>query len=114
MLTAPATPCIRKASVSAVMAFAMAAGIVILSPLVSAELSRKSLYASRKLNNPVVTTPGHMTGMMTRRNAWNRVQPSTRAASSSSLGILTKKERNIQIVKGWLIATSTMSSGNSG
>ena len=43
MLTAPATPCIRKASVSAVMALAMAAGIVILSPLVNAELSRKSL-----------------------------------------------------------------------
>ena len=45
--------------------------------------------------------------MMTRRNAWNRVQPSTSAASSSSFGMLTKNERSIQIVNGWLIATST-------
>ena len=38
-------------------------------------------------------TPGHMTGMMTIRKAWNCEQPSTFALSSSSLGIDWKKDR---------------------
>ena len=45
--------------------------------------------------------------MMTQRNAWKWVQPSTRAASSRSTGIDWKNDRSIQMVKGWLIATST-------
>ena len=53
-------------------------------------------------------TPGHITGMMARRNAWNRVQPSTSALSSRSRGMPWKNEYIIQSVKGWLIATSTM------
>ena len=55
----------------------------------------------------MVITPGHMTGTMTWRNAWNRVQPSTMALSSRSLGMLRKKEWSIQRVNGWLMATST-------
>ena len=52
--------------------------------------------------------PGHITGTITRRNAPNREQPSTIAASSRSLGIDRKKLCSIQSVKGWLIAMSTM------
>ena len=57
-----------------------------------------------KLKRPVVITPGHITGMITRRNASKWEQPSTRAASSSSVGMFWKNERSIQMVKGWLIA----------
>ena len=55
----------------------------------------------------MVITPGHITGMITRRNAWKWEQPSTRAASSSSLGMFWKKLRSIQMVNGWLIETRT-------
>ena len=55
----------------------------------------------------MVITPGHITGTMTWRKAWKRVQPSTMALSSRSLGMLRKKECSIHRVKGWLIATST-------
>ena len=55
-----------------------------------------------------MTTPGHITGITTMRNAWKRVQPSTMALSSRSFGIDRKNECSIQSVKGWLIATSTM------
>ena len=48
-----------------------------------------------------------MTGMITHRNAWKWVQPSTRAASSRSAGMFWKNERSIQMVKGWLMDTST-------
>jgi hypothetical protein len=53
-------------------------------------------------------TPGHITGTMARRKAWNRVQPSTSADSSRSRGMPWKKLYIIQSVKGWLSATSTM------
>ncbi len=52
-------------------------------------------------------TPGHMIGMITFQNACSRLQPSTKAASSRAAGILAKNERSIQMVKGWLMATST-------
>lgn len=55
----------------------------------------------------MVITPGHITGMITWRKAWKGVQPSTRAASSSSAGMFSKKLLSIQMVKGWLIATRT-------
>ena len=63
---------------------------------------------NKKLNSPVVITPGHMTGIITNLNAWNCVQPSTFALSSSSLGIFWKNECSIHKVNGWLIATKTI------
>ena len=53
-------------------------------------------------------TPGHITGTTTQRKAWKRVQPSTMALSSRSLGIDRKKECIIHSVKGCWMATSTM------
>jgi hypothetical protein len=46
------------------------------------------------------TSPGRASGSTTRRNAWSRVQPSTRAASSSDAGRLRKKPRRIHMQKG--------------
>ena len=70
--------------------------------------SRKSLYASKSVNNAVEIIPGHMMGMITLKNAVKRFAPSTMADSSISLGMFIKKLRSIQMVKGWLIATSVM------
>ncbi len=78
------------------------------SAVSSIEVTVKSLYPSRKLNSPVVMTPGHITGITARRNAWNRVQPSTSALSSRSRGIDRKKLCSIHSVNGWFIATMTM------
>ena len=61
---------------------------------------RTELYANKKLNSPVVITPGHITGIMTCLNASNLVHPSTIALSSKSLGIDRKNECNIHSVKG--------------
>ena len=46
-------------------------------------------------------------GAVTRVRIVHNPAPSIRAASSSSAGIFWKNDRSIQIVKGWLIATST-------
>ncbi len=60
------------------------------------------------MNSDVAMMPGHMIGMITLRNAWMRDAPSIIAASSISLGTSMKKVRNIQMVNGWLIATSAI------
>ena len=62
--------------------------------------SKKSLYASSKVNKPVVMMPGHMIGTMTETKERRRPAPSIMAASSISRGISMKKLRSIQIVKG--------------
>ena len=46
------------------------------------------------------TRPGRTSGSMTRQSAWSGSQPSTRAASSISHGISSKKPIRIQTTSG--------------
>ena len=60
--------------------------------LVSVIDSRNSFHAKMNASSPAVTRPGAASGSTTLRNAWKCVAPSTRAASSSSLGISLKND----------------------
>src|SRR5690242_2271104 len=71
---------------------AMATGIVLEFPVeVKISEYRNSSQQSRNANSPVAITPGLASGRITRNSAPSRVQPSTRAASSSSRGSEPKK-----------------------
>ena len=48
--------------------------------------------------------PGRVSGTMTRRSAWKRVQPSIIAASSSSTGMPSRKDCMRKVAKGTLKA----------
>src|SRR3978361_996426 len=54
--------------------------------------SRNSFHEEMKARIAVVKTAGAASGMITLRNAWPWVQPSIRAASSSSHGISLKND----------------------
>ena len=58
--------------------------------LVNVIESRNSFQAKMNASRPAVTSPGAASGTTTLRNAWNRVAPSTSAASSSSFGVSRK------------------------
>ena len=53
--------------------------------------NRNSFQAKMKTRIAAVKVPGAASGMITLRNAWNGVAPSTAAASSRSQGISRKK-----------------------
>lgn len=59
-----------------------------------------SFQAEMKTRIAVVNTPGTASGRMIRRNAWTGVQPSTRAACSSSHGMARKKLVRIHTPSG--------------
>src|SRR5689334_25017148 len=54
--------------------------------------SRNSFQEAMKARMAAVAMPGAASGMTTLRNAWKRVAPSTRAASSRSFGISRKND----------------------
>ena len=62
--------------------------------------SRYSFQLAMNARIAVVKTAGAASGRITCRNAWTRVQPSIRAASSSSHGISRKKEVSVYTVSG--------------
>ncbi len=59
---------------------------------VSVSASRYSFQAAMKARIAVVASPGAASGMITFRNAWKFVAPSTSAASSRSRGISRKND----------------------
>jgi hypothetical protein len=70
---------------------AIATGIVF-AAVVEVKISayRNSSHAMRKANSIVDSRPGRASGRTTRNSAPMRVQPSIRAASSSSRGMVWK------------------------
>src|ERR1700741_3852268 len=71
---------------------------------------RNSFHAVMNANTDVATKPGPSSGSPTRRNAPNRPQPSTMAASSSSNGMPATNPRSAHAVNGNVIAKYTSSS----
>src|SRR3954453_4003731 len=67
---------------------------------VSDVANRKSFQAKMKTRIAEVKTPGAARGAMIRRNAWNGVAPSTRAALSRSHGISRKNADSVQMASG--------------
>ena len=61
--------------------------------------SKNSFHAARKLNSAAATA-GKESGSTTLVKTWNWLQPSNNAASSSSLGTVSKKPFNIQMHNG--------------
>ena len=59
-----------------------------------------SFHAATNAMIAVVNTPGAASGMMTLRNAWPWVQPSTMAACSSSTGICRKNAVRFHTASG--------------
>src|SRR6266581_9534159 len=59
-----------------------------------------SFHEVMKLKKPTTATPGMVSGKTTRQNVRNGPNPSTRAASSNSLGTASKKFFNIQTLNG--------------
>ncbi len=71
--------------------FEMVTGAVCMPGLLVIDRAmRNSFQAAMNVMIAVVKIPGAASGMMTLRNAWPRVQPSTIAACSSSSGICRK------------------------
>ena len=69
------------------------------SELVTSRGQRKSFHANRKLKIASVAKAGMESGTMMRKNVPMRLQPSMRAASSSSTGIEAKYWRNRMMPK---------------
>src|SRR2546429_496259 len=63
---------------------------------------RNSLHAKVKTMVAAAMSPGAASGSSTRRKEVHRLAPSTRAASSSSIGISARKPFNIQMANGKL------------
>src|SRR5258708_19722481 len=77
------------------------AGIVRISGLlVNVNAYNSSFHEFRKAKNPTATTPGMMIGITIDHNTPNRLKPSTRAASSRSVGSVSQKPLIIQILNG--------------
>src|SRR5690606_2251727 len=72
--------------------------------LVNGNASTRSLHARMNENTLTAARPGPASGRITRRNAPRWPQPSTSAASSSSLGRSMKKPCSIQVANGMLSA----------
>lgn len=60
------------------------------SELVKISANRSSFHALRNASAPVATNPGSDSGRITEKSARSREQPSTRAASSISVGRVAK------------------------
>ena len=83
------------------MNFEIATGAVCMSGLfVIVRAIRNSFQAAMKVMIAVVKMPGAASGMITLRNAWPRVQPSTIAACSSSSGICRKNAVRFHTASG--------------
>ena len=89
--------------------FATANGSVIFDwSLMRIRGAMKSFHAVRKANRPTVIRPGLTAGSSTRRRAEKLVQPSTRAASSSSRGTDSNEMRIMNIENGsWNIVSTS-------
>ena len=68
--------------------------------VLNVKASKNSFHAARKLNSAVTATAGKESGSTTLVKTWNWLQPSNNAASSSSLGTVSKKPFNIQTHNG--------------
>jgi hypothetical protein len=73
----------------------------------AAATSPEIVVGQQEAEQPVVITPGHMTGMMTREERLEMRAAIDARGLVQFGGMFWKNERSIQIVKGWLIATST-------
>ena len=71
--------------------------------MISRLAKANSFHAVMKPNSDVDSRPGASSGKTIRRNAWNWLQPSTCAASSSYTGIAFRNPRNVTIVNGSVI-----------
>ena len=68
--------------------------------VVNMSANRNSFHAEIATSTAVAATPGRASGSTTRTIAPARVQPSMRAASSSSGGMLSKKPLSTQMQTG--------------
>ncbi len=68
--------------------------------VVNMSANRNSFHDEMAIRTAVAATPGRASGSTTRTIAPARVQPSMRAASSSSGGMLSKKPFRIQMLTG--------------
>ena len=74
----------------------------VLISLIRNRANINSFHANIKHSNAVATKPGAATGRATLQKALSLEQPSTSAASSSSLGTYSKKPMSNQVAKGRL------------
>src|ERR1700730_15299412 len=68
--------------------------------LVKVKAKTNSFQELRKAKKPTATTPGMMMGSTMDQSVPNRLEPSTRAASSKSVGSVSQKPLIIQILNG--------------
>src|SRR5437016_11657225 len=66
--------------------------------------TRKVLHAPRKVNIALTMIPGIDSGRAIQRNVWTAEAPSTCAASSSSMGMESRKFLRIQMANGSEVA----------
>jgi hypothetical protein len=72
---------------------------------VSISAIRYSFQVKTKMKIDVEARPGRITGTTTRHRICRRDRPSSRAASSSSIGTSARKPRSSHMAKGRLNAT---------
>ncbi len=70
--------------------------------LVSVAANRYSFQANTQVRIAVTASPGRASGRMTLVSTCQVLAPSTKAASSSSLGMPSMMPRSVQIAKGRL------------
>ncbi len=77
-------------------------------PLERSQLKKKSFQENKKAMTALAAMPGAASGRRAFLNAWNFVQPSTRAASSRSRGRAAKNPIKIQATMGIVMARWTI------